>query len=75
MEWAGDNICVNSIAPGWFKSKMLDQVADPAREQKILGRMPFHAYGDTRDLGAMARFLCGPDASYITCLLYTSRCV
>ena len=66
VEWAGDNICVNSIAPGWFKSKMLDQVADPAREQKILGRMPFHAYGDTRDLGAMARFLCGPDASYIT---------
>ena len=66
VEWANDNICVNSIAPGWFKSKMLDQVADPAREQKILGRMPFHAYGDTRDLGAMARFLCGPDASYIT---------
>ena len=66
VEWAGDNSCVNSIAPGWFKSKMLDQVADPAREQKILGRMPFHAYGDTRDLGAMARFLCGPDASYIT---------
>ena len=66
VEWAGDNICVNSIAPGWFKSKMLTQVADPAREQKILSRMPLHAYGDTRDLGAMARFLCGPGAGYIT---------
>lgn len=66
VEWAGDNICVNSIAPGWFKSKMLTQVADPAREQKILSRMPLHAYGDTKDLGAMARFLCGPGAGYIT---------
>lgn len=66
VEWAADNICVNSIAPGWFQSKMLKQVADPAREQKILSRMPLHAYGDTRDLGAMARFLCGPSAGYIT---------
>lgn len=66
VEWAGNNICVNSIAPGWFRSNMLAQVADPAREAKILGRMPFHAYGDTRDLGAMACFLCGPGAGYIT---------
>lgn len=66
VEWAQDNICVNSIAPGWFRSKMLEQVADPAREQKILGRMPLHTYGDTRDLGAMASFLCGPGAGYIT---------
>ncbi len=66
VEWAQDNICVNSIAPGWFRSKLLESVVDPAREQKILGRMPLHAYGDTRDLGAMAAFLCGPDAGYIT---------
>lgn len=66
VEWAGDNICVNSIAPGWFRSKMLQQVVDEEREKKILGRMPFHAYGDTRDLGEMTRFLIGPGASYIT---------
>lgn len=66
VEWAGDNICVNSIAPGWFRSKMVDQVVDSAREAKILGRMPFHAYGDTRDLGAIACFLCGSGAGYIT---------
>jgi len=66
VEWAGDNICVNSIAPGWFRSKMTDQVVDDAREAKILGRMPFHMYGDTRDLGAMACFLCGSGAGYIT---------
>lgn len=50
VEWAGDNITVNSIAPGWFRSKMNEQVVDAAREQKILNRMPLHAYGDTRDL-------------------------
>lgn len=66
VEWAGDNICVNSIAPGWFRSRMTDQVVDEVREARILNRMPLHAYGDTRDLGAMARFLCGSGAGYIT---------
>ena len=59
VEWAQDNITVNSIAPGWFRSKMNEQVVDAAREQKILNRMPLHAYGDTRDLGKMAEFLVG----------------
>ncbi len=66
VEWAGDNICVNSIAPGWFRSKMTEQVVDEEREAKILNRMPFHAYGDRRDLGEMAAYLCGPAATYIT---------
>lgn len=66
VEWAQDNICVNSIAPGWFHSKMNEAIVDPQREKKILARMPMHAYGDTRDLGAMACFLCGPNAAYIT---------
>lgn len=66
VEWAEDNITVNSIAPGWFRSKMNEQVVDAQRESKILSRMPLHAYGDTRDLGAMAHFLCGSGATYIT---------
>lgn len=66
VEWAQDNICVNSIAPGWFRSKMTEAIVDEAREQKILSRMPLHAYGDTRDLGALASFLCGANGAYIT---------
>ena len=66
VEWAQDNICVNSIAPGWFRSKMLDDIMDDERGAKILGRMPLHALGDTNDLGAMAKLLIGPNGSYIT---------
>ena len=66
VEWANDNICVNSIAPGWFPSEMSKQVMTPERKAAILGRMPVHAFGDTRDLGAMAKFLIGDGAKYIT---------
>lgn len=66
VEWAQDNICVNSIAPGWFASKMLNDVMDPVRKERILSRMPVHQFGDTKDLGALALFLIGDHGSYIT---------
>ncbi|MBE7720590.1 SDR family NAD(P)-dependent oxidoreductase [Lacrimispora indolis] len=66
VEWAEDGICVNSIAPGWFHSKMLDDIMDEERGAKILGRMPMHKLGHAEDLGALARLLIGPNGSYIT---------
>lgn len=66
VEWANDNVCVNSIAPGWFPSEMSKQVMTPERKAAILNRMPVHAFGDTKDLGKMARFLMGDGAGYIT---------
>lgn len=66
IEWANDNITVNSIAPGWFHSKLLDEVMDDKRRQQILNRIPVHDFGDTNDIGALAAFLIGPHGSYIS---------
>lgn len=66
IEWANDNITVNSIAPGWFPSEMNKQVMDAERKAKILSRMPVHKFGDTRDIGVMALFLVSDGAKYIT---------
>lgn len=66
VEWANDNLCVNSIAPGWFPSEMSKQVMTPERKAAILGQMPVHAFGDTRDLGEMTKFLLSDGAKYIT---------
>ncbi len=66
VEWANDNLCVNSVAPGWFPSEMSKQVMTPERKAAILARMPVHAFGDTCDLGKMTLFLLGDGAQYIT---------
>lgn len=66
VEWANDNVTVNSIAPGWFPSEMSKKVMDEERKQKILSRMPVHKFGDTRDIGAMALFLVSDGSQYIT---------
>ena len=67
VEWAGDNILVNSVAPGWIRTHMTQVVADPERLAKIVGRMPLHRYGHPRnDVGAMIWFLVSDAARYIT---------
>ncbi|BCJ93265.1 2-deoxy-D-gluconate 3-dehydrogenase [Anaerocolumna cellulosilytica] len=66
VEWANDNILINSIAPGWFPSEMSKQIMTPERKEAILARMPLHKFGDTKDLGEMALFLLGDGAGYIT---------
>jgi len=66
VEWAKENILVNSVSPGWFPSLMNQQIIDSERQKKILGRMPLHRYGKPEELAAMICFLASPAASYIT---------
>lgn len=67
VEWANENILVNSVAPGWIETNMTKVVADPNRLAKILGRMPLHSYGNPRnDVGAMIWFLVSDASSYLT---------
>jgi len=66
IEWANDNITVNSVSPGWFPSEMTMTVMDAARREKMLNRMPLHKFGDPRDIGAIIAFLLSDSAKYIT---------
>lgn len=66
VEWSGDQINVNSIAPGWFPSEMSRSVMDEKRKQKILSRMPFHQFGNPEDIGEMVKFLVSDGSEYIT---------
>ncbi len=65
-EWAGNNILVNSIAPGWFPTELTRQVMDEDRKAKILSRIPMGRFGDPTELAPMAAFLLSPHARYIT---------
>lgn len=61
-------IRINSIAPGWIKSDMLETAlnSDPARKEKILNRIPFKDFGDPEDIGNAVVYLCAPAAKYVT---------
>ncbi len=66
VEWAQENILVNSVSPGWFPSEMTQGVMDEQRKAKILNRMPLHRFGDANELASMICFLSSPAATYIT---------
>jgi NAD(P)-dependent dehydrogenase (short-subunit alcohol dehydrogenase family) len=66
VEWANDNLTVNSVAPGWFPSELTRTVMDDKRKAKILDRMPVHRFGESDNIGAMIAFLLSDSAKYIT---------
>lgn len=64
---AADHVTVNAIAPGPFRSKMMDAVLDdPETSGEVLRRVPLGRLGEQRDVAGLALFLAGPGATWIT---------
>jgi gluconate 5-dehydrogenase len=67
-ELSADGIRVNAIAPGWIESEMFWQVmnTDHDRRDKILARTPMQQFGQAKDIGWAAVYLCSPAARFVT---------
>jgi glucose 1-dehydrogenase len=64
---APHGIRVNAIGPGSILTPLLaNVVTDEAAKRKILSRTPLGRIGAPQEVAAIAAFLAGPDASYIT---------
>ena len=67
IAYAGDNIRVNALAPGWIETAMTAVPrANPVRNAELMGRTPMGRWGTPDDLIAPALFLCSPLAGFIT---------
>jgi 2-deoxy-D-gluconate 3-dehydrogenase len=65
-EWAGRDINVNAVAPGWIETELTNAVrADPARNRQILERIPAGRWGQPADLAGAVIFLASRAASYV----------
>jgi 3-oxoacyl-[acyl-carrier protein] reductase len=58
-------IRVNSIAPGYFESAMVDQLDDAAKE-RIIRRTPLGRLASVDDIVGVVLFMISPSASFIT---------
>jgi 2-deoxy-D-gluconate 3-dehydrogenase len=66
-EWAGRNIQVNAIAPGYFATSNTEALqADETRNRQILERIPAARWGQPQDLAGAALFLASPASDYVT---------
>ncbi|MEQ1954494.1 SDR family NAD(P)-dependent oxidoreductase [Mesorhizobium sp. CN2-181] len=67
IAYAGDNIRVNAVAPGWIETPLTAALRDdPGRSGPILARTPLKRWGKPQDVAGAVLFLCSPVASFIT---------
>jgi gluconate 5-dehydrogenase len=67
-EYAGRNVRVNAIAPGWIDTDLFRAATsnDAARYNKIIGRIQMGKVGKPEDIGWASVFLASPAAAYVT---------
>lgn len=67
VEWAGDNIRVNCIAPWYIGTPLVNHLFENKQYlNDVLQRTPMRRIGKPEEVSALAAFLCMPGASYIT---------
>jgi NAD(P)-dependent dehydrogenase (short-subunit alcohol dehydrogenase family) len=67
IEWARYGVCVNAIAPGYFRTPLTEKVVvGTAREKEILLRTPMARFGELEELVGAAIFLASDAASFVT---------
>ena len=71
-EWAGGNVQVNAIAPGYIATDVTAALRDdPVRNPAILSRIPAGRWGSTEDLAGAVVYLASSASDYVSGTLIT----
>ncbi len=67
LELASFGVTVNGISPGPFATEMNKPLLeDPEKNKMFLERIPLGRWGQVKEIGALAAFLCSDEAGFIT---------
>jgi NAD(P)-dependent dehydrogenase (short-subunit alcohol dehydrogenase family) len=67
IEWARHGVCVNAIAPGYFRTPLTEKLlTGTGRGEEILTRTPMKRFGELEELNGAAIFLASNAASFVT---------
>ena len=67
LEWAPYNICINTIGPGPYHTRLSNASwTDSTERQKRLDSIPLGREGKLRDLGILATYLASPASDFMT---------
>jgi Tropinone reductase 1 len=67
VEWAGDGIRVNAVAPWYVRTPLVEPIlGDPVVLERVLSCTPMRRVGEPHEAAAAIVFLCLPAASFVT---------
>ena len=67
VEWAKYGVCVNAIAPGYFRTPLSEKfLVGTGRGQEVIMRTPMKRFGEVEELVGATIFLASDAASFVT---------
>jgi len=69
LEYAGDNIRVNAVCPGYIETKMTEDTMR-RRGAQLMEFVPFHRMGKPEEIAEMVVWLCSERASFVSGAAY-----
>ena len=66
LEVASKGITVNTVSPGYLRTKMVMKVPQEILESKIIPEIPVGRLGEPDEVAALIAYLCSDDAGYVT---------
>jgi len=68
IAWAGDNIQVNAVLPGWIDTDLTRSAREqlPGLHDRVIARTPASRWGTGDDLGGIAVFLASAASDFVT---------
>ena len=67
LELAGEKITVNGISPGPFATEMNTLIMqNPEINAQFISKIPIGRWGDVKEVGQLALYLCSEEAGFIT---------
>ncbi len=70
IEWAQKGVCVNAIAPGYFRTPLTEKlVMGTGRGEEVLMRTPMKRFGELEELIGATIFLASDAAAFVTGIL------
>jgi len=66
LEVATKGITVNTISPGYLRTRMVEQVPIEILESKILPQIPVGRLGEPDEIASLVAYLCSDEAAFIT---------
>jgi acetoacetyl-CoA reductase len=66
LEMARYGITVNTVSPGYLRTKMVEQVPPEIMQQKILPQIPLGRLGEPSEIAALVAYLASDEAAFIT---------
>jgi acetoacetyl-CoA reductase len=66
LELARYGITVNTVSPGYLRTKMVEQVPDQIMKGKILPQIPLGRLGEPAEVAGLVAYLTSPVAAFVT---------